>query len=87
MQYITLIKTIISLLPLLIQAIQTIEGALPEGGNGAAKLAVLKSVLENAYRLTNDIGIQFDALWPAISSIAGELVKLFNTAGTFKKSA
>lgn len=86
MQYIAIVKTIISLLPLIIQAVQAIEGALPEGGNGTAKLAVLKSVLENAFKLSSDMSIQFETLWTAISSVAGEVVKLFNAAGTFKKS-
>lgn len=86
MQYIALIKTIISLLPLVIQAVQTIESALPEGGNGAAKLALLKGIIESAYKHATDVSLDFDAIWPAISSVVGKVVDLFNTAGVFRKA-
>lgn len=71
------IKLMISLLPLLIQLVKSIENAIPEKGQGAIKLAIIKEILISADSALN-------ALWPIIESTINALVKAFNVSGVFK---
>lgn len=73
------------MLPLIIDAIKTIEAAIPGEGKGEAKLAAVRGILESAYNISNDTLGKFDDLWPAIASVIGILVQAFNKTGTFKK--
>ena len=63
----------VQLLPVVIQAIKTIEQAVPESGKGAMKLELVRVMLEKAYGTSND----FMVLWPTVSSAITVLVKLF----------
>jgi len=85
MKYIQLLKIITSMLPLIIDAIKTIEAAIPGEGKGEAKLAAVRGILESAYTISNDTLGKFDDIWPAIASVIGILVQTFNKTGTFKK--
>ena len=73
------LMTILKLLPAIITAIKAIEDALPQTGQGAAKLEALRQIL-----VTADESVE--ALWPKIQSIVGVLVNLFNTVGAFRKA-
>lgn len=85
MQFMSIVKTILSLLPAIIQAVQAIEQALPAGGNGAAKLDLIKNALQSAYSVSNDVVGSFEQIWPAISGTVAAVVALFNSTGLFKK--
>lgn len=85
MQFIEILKLIISILPLLIEAITTVENAIPGKSNGEAKLAVIKSVIETVYQSSNDISVKIDKLWPAVQSVISGLISAFNSTGLFKK--
>lgn len=86
MQFITALKTILSLLPLIIQAVSQIEAAFPASGNGQVKLAALKDVLQSASDISDDVNSgQFDKLWPAIQRAVSAVVNLANVTGAFKK--
>lgn len=84
MQYLQIVRTVLALLPLIIQAVQAIEAALPDGGQGEAKLAALRRILEGAYGVAADSATAFEQLWPALSATIGAVVGLFNTSGLFK---
>ncbi len=71
------IKLIASLMPALIQLIKAIELALPEKGQGATKLAMVKEILIFTDNIT-------EAAWPAIEAVINALVKGFNISGVFK---
>lgn len=71
------IKLIIGLMPALIQLIKAIELALPEKGQGATKLAMVKEILIFTDSIT-------EAAWPAIEAVINALVKGFNISGVFK---
>lgn len=71
------IKLIASLMPALIQLIKAIELALPEKGQGATKLAMVKEILMFTDSIT-------EAAWPAIETVVNVLVKGFNISGVFK---
>lgn len=84
MNFLQIVKLILSMLPAIIEAVKAIEAALPAGGQGAAKLDAIKGVLQSAYGVANDATAQFEAVWPAISGTVSALVALFNKAGVFK---
>ena len=71
------IKLIIGLMPALIQLIKAIELALPEKGQGATKLAMVKEILIFTDSIT-------EAAWPAIETVINAMVKGFNISGAFK---
>lgn len=76
MQFITLVKTLISLLPTLVAAVQALETALPESGQGVKKLEALKGLLSAAYGAATDTTAAFETIWPALSGAAGAIVAL-----------
>lgn len=85
MQWLTIIKIVLQLLPLLIDSIKTLEAALPESGLGASKLAIIRSTVETAYALGSEYTVKFDALWPALEKVIGTIVGTMNSTGIFKK--
>ena len=85
MQFLTILKTILTLLPLLIETVRVIEAAMPQGGNGAAKLGLIRETIQSAFTVATDTSVQFEALWPAIQSVVGAIVSMFNTLGEFRK--
>lgn len=77
MQFLTIIKTIISILPLVIQAIDAIEAAFPVSGKGAAKLDVVKAVLQGSVEVADDVDNgQFDKIWVVISKVISAVVAM-----------
>ncbi len=86
MQFLSVVKMILTMLPAIIEAIKAIEAALPAGGQGAAKLDAIRGVLQSAYGVASDATERFEAVWPAISGTVSALVALFNKAGVFQKS-
>lgn len=70
--------TIFQLIPAIVTALKAIEDAIPGAGQGEAKLAAVRQMLEAV-----DSGVA--KLWPQISGIVGALVTLFNTTGVFGK--
>ncbi len=68
---------IAQLLPALIAAIKAIEEAIPGAGQGEAKLAAVRGIIEAV-----DTG--YKNLWPQIQPVIGVLVGLFNKTGAFK---
>jgi hypothetical protein len=71
------IIVIVQLLPALIAAIKAIEEAIPGAGQGEAKLAAVRGIIEAV-----DAG--YKNLWPQIQPVIGVLVGLFNKTGAFK---
>ena len=78
MKSLTTLKTVLMLLPAIIQAIKAIEAAIPGQGKGEMKLAAVRQIIENTYNRSAEI-------LPAIISTIGVLVTLFNKTGTFDK--
>jgi hypothetical protein len=72
------ITIILSLIPALIAAMKAIEEAVPGTGQGEAKLAAIRQIVEAI-----DAGLV--KLWPQISATISVLVTLFNATGAFKK--
>ena len=85
MQFLTTVKIILSLLPLLIQAVQAIEQAFPDGGQGKAKLDAVRNILQSAYSVASDVTGKFEDIWPALSGTVSAVVNLANQSGLFKR--
>lgn len=71
MQYIQLVLAVIDIVKL-------VEKMIPDSGQGANKLTLVRQLAEQA---VGDVS----SLWPQLESIIGAFVKLANIAGTFKK--
>ena len=61
-----------------IELVKVVEKLMPEGGQGAAKLALVRSIVEQA---VGDVS----AVWPQIEQVVGVFVKVANATGMFKK--
>lgn len=85
MNFLSILKLIITLLPSIIEAVKAIESAIPDGGKGDAKLKLIESVLSSTYEQSNRAFGTFEQVWPVLSSTVGAVVNLFNSTGTFKK--
>ncbi|KON79412.1 hypothetical protein PA01_12795 [Azoarcus sp. PA01] len=86
MQALQTLKLILSLLPLILEVVRAIEDALPAGGNGAAKLALLRQTIEAAYSTVTGATVAFEQLWPALERTVAAVVSLYNATGVFKQA-
>ena len=78
MTWLTTASALLQLLPAIITALKAIEEAIPQPGQGAAKLAALRAILEG-------VSTQVASLWPVIEKAVSVLVGLFNATGVFQK--
>lgn len=85
MKFLSVVRTIVALMPVLIQAIRAAEEAIPGSGKGEQKLVMIRGVLEAAYSAASDAENTFDEIWPAIQKAVGSIVSALNAAGVFKK--
>ena len=69
---------VIKLIPVIIELLKVIEAAIPEQGQGTAKLQAVRQILE----LTDS---SIKEAWPMVQGVIEVLVKTFNTTGVFKK--
>ncbi len=85
MKFLQIAKLLISLLPILIEAVRAVESAIPESGKGEQKLAMVRAALESAYEISTDLDLTFVQIWPQIQKIISSVVSTFNATGVFKK--
>lgn len=69
---------LMKLIPVMIEIIKAIEAAIPGKGQGEAKLAAVRSLLETADSTLN-------GSVPLVEKVVGILVELFNKTGAFGK--
>lgn len=86
-QILMIIKTLFQLFPLVIDAIRTIEAAFPNAKQGAAKLDMVKGVIQNAYTVGTGTEAAFESIAPGLDAIVKGAVGIFNATGTFANSA
>jgi hypothetical protein len=84
-QIINLIKLVLSLIPAIVSAIQGIEAAFPQSGQGVTKLDIIKTTLQNTYTVVDNTMPAFEDLWTKLSAVVSGIVSVFNAAGIFKK--
>lgn len=85
MNFLNVVKLILSLLPLLIDTAKAIEAAMPQSGLGAQKIAVVRATLQAAFEVGGEAVATFDQVWPALEKTLGAIVGAFNAVGVFKK--
>ena len=83
--YIAIIKLVLSLLPLILDTVKAVEAALPQSGQGAQKLALVRVTLQAAFDAAGNAVASFEQVWPALEKTIAAVVGVFNTAGVFKK--
>jgi len=83
--FLNIVRVVLALLPLLIDAVKAVEAAMPQAGQGQAKLSIIRSTLEAAFNVANDVSVTFGQVWPALEKTVGAVVGAFNTTGVFKK--
>jgi hypothetical protein len=74
----TTLRTVLTLLPAIIEAIKAIEAAIPGQGKGEQKLAAIRGIIAASYE-------QASAIMPIIERVVGVLVDTFNAVGVFRK--
>ena len=82
---IAIIKIVAQLLPAIIEAIKAIEAAIPQSGQGAQKLALVRELIEAAFEAVQDAGVTFAEVWPAVQRLIAKIVGVFNSTGIFAK--
>jgi hypothetical protein len=85
MKFLQLVRIVISLMPVLIDAIKAAEEAIPGNGKGEQKLAMIRGIIEAAYSAATDAETTFDQVWPAIQKAVASIVTALNSTGVFKK--
>ena len=84
MNIITAIQVGSALLKAALEAAPAIEKALPEPGQGSAKLNLLMDILRSVVEAAKD-GISWDDAAPIASKVISAVVAFFNATGVFKK--
>lgn len=79
MGWLTILTSVISLIPAIIKAVEAIESVIPEPKKGADKLQIIKTTFDA-------VGGESAVLWPYIKEVISGIVKIFNATGLFKKS-
>jgi hypothetical protein len=83
MGFLQVLKLVLQLLPLILEAIKTVEAASNVSGNGSAKLELVKGLLTSTVDIGNDVDkSQYGA---AIEKAIALSVSFFNAVGVFKK--
>lgn len=83
--FLVIVRVVLGLLPLLIDAVKAVEAAMPQAGQGQAKLTIVRTALEAAFSIASDVSVTFAQVWPALERTVGAVVGAFNTTGVFKK--
>lgn len=83
MNFLTILKLIVQLLPLVLEAVKAAEQAIPVSGQGASKLQFVKDLLTTTVDLGTDVSEKDYS--SAIEKTIALVVKLFNSTGVFKK--
>ena len=85
MQYLTMIKIVLSLLPAIIEAVKAIEAAFPASGQGSLKLDLIRATIQQAYDAGTGAVAKFDEIWPTLQATIANVVAFMNNTGLFKK--
>lgn len=84
-QTLEVLKLLAGLIPTIVALVRAIEEALPEKGQGAEKLAYVRTMIEKAYTAVKDAAVPFAELWPHIEWTVAFLVGVYNRTGAWRK--
>jgi hypothetical protein len=77
MNVITLTRTVLALLPVVIEAIKMVEALIPGNGKGEQKLAMVRTLLESTMSVSSNTANEIDRVWTALRPLIDTYVKLF----------
>jgi hypothetical protein len=85
----SILISIVKLLPLIIQLVQSLEQVIPASGTGKTKLAIAQQVMDAAYGESQDLqkDMPKEQWIQVITSLIGKIVSVFNANGLFKKAS
>ena len=83
--FIQIMKLVVMLLPMIVEIVRAVETAMPEKGQGAAKLEAVRVMVESVYKVASDSMPAFEQVWAAAQGIVAATVSLYNATGVFKK--
>lgn len=75
-QFLAIIHLVAQLFPVIISTIKAVEDAFPQGGQGAAKLEMVRNILQSAFGAFQQTETSFESAWPAINAVITGAVKL-----------
>lgn len=76
MQYLIIIRTVVSLLPAIIEIVKQLDEAIPDSGQGSNKLELLRVILEAGAETASNAKEAFELAWPAIQKVVAAVVSL-----------
>ena len=79
MNWFEIVSAVLKLIPDIIDAIKAIEKAIPEPGQGASKLEIIKTAIVSVNENAAEI-------WPYVAKVVAGIVSVFNMTGVFKTS-
>lgn len=85
MGFLEIMKIVLGLLPVILDAVKSIEAAIPVSGKGKEKMDLIKTALQTTYDATNQTKTTFQVIWPQLESIITKVVSVYNSTGIFKK--
>ena len=80
MNFLSTIKLILELLPIIIQTVKQLESVFPASGMGALKFELIKRSLKSSYDVSNDI-------IPIVETTINSVVSVMNEFGIFSGSS
>jgi hypothetical protein len=80
-----IVTILISLQPILDQAITATESLFPTAGSGPSKLEIVKAHMKAAFDAVALGFATFDQVWPYFAQIAGIIVSVRNSTGAFQR--
>ena len=83
MNFLSILKLVVQLLPMIIDAVKAVEAAIPAAGQGSAKLEAVKSLVTSVADIAGDVDSK--NLSSALDKAISLVVTLFNKTGVFKK--
>lgn len=86
LKYLEIISFILAISPKIMEIVTAVEKMFPEGGQGAAKLELVKNMLQSVFDGLGSFKVTFEEMWPTIQKMVAAIVSFANTVGLFKKN-
>ena len=83
MSFLSILKLVVQLLPIVLEAVKAAESAIPQSGQGAAKFAFVKELLSSTVDISKEVDEKDYS--NALEKTINLAVKLYNSVGLFKK--
>jgi hypothetical protein len=87
MNALSLALVVLKLVPVIAEAVRSVEELDARPGNGSVKLSTVLTLVKTAVEVAYPDGsVKFEAIVTSVTTIVGALVTFYNDLGTFKKA-